>query len=101
MARDVAKEGNGALALSGVSQALIGANLNRQGLIVCNTSGANVMWLALQEAPTTSGGPAVLPTAAANTGVKLAANQTVNLSDFRGALAVIGTAADVCTFVEY
>jgi hypothetical protein len=101
MARDYAKEGNGVLALSGASQSLVLANASRQELTICNTSGANAMWLAFAEPPATPTGAAVAPTAAANTGLRLGPGQSYTTTSYRGPVAIFGTAADNVTFVEF
>lgn len=95
-----ARSGNGALALTGSSQPLLGVNSSRQVAYICNTSATNAMWIAYSGAPATSVAPVVAPTAAANTGIRLAPGQTLIESTYRGAVAVFGTAADVCSFIE-
>lgn len=100
MPRDVAKNGNGAKALAGTSEVLVLANPNRIQITLANTSGANKMWLAYDQSPATPTGPVVKPVAAANTGIPLNANQTIVETNYRGEIRIIGTAADVCTFIE-
>lgn len=99
MPRDVAREGNGALALTGGSQALVAANPNRAQITICNPAASNVMWLAYSDPPGTTG-TVVAPTAAANTGIRLGPGQSMVETVYRGAIAILGTAADVVTFIE-
>lgn len=93
MTRDVAREGNGALVLSGASQTLVAANLCRTELTIQN-NGAAIMWLAFDDG---SGSPA----AVANTGLSLAAGASFTTSEYRGAVRIIGTSTQVATWVEF
>lgn len=86
---DVAKNGSGTLALSGVSQLLVAANKDRVGLWVGNTSAANKMFLSLSGAAAT-----------VNSGVMVPLGQSVFLAGYSGAVQIIGTAADNCAFAE-
>lgn len=99
MPRDVAREGNGTLTLTGVSQPLVIANPNRAQITICNPSASNAMWLAYSDPPGTTG-TVVAPTAAVNTGVRLGPGQSTVETIYRGAIAIFGTAADVVTFIE-
>jgi hypothetical protein len=101
MPRDFAKTGNGALSLNGSSQALVVANPNRVELTICNPGGTNAMWLAFGTPASTSSGTAVAPTAAANTGLRLGPGQTYTTTNYRGPVAILGTAADIATYVEF
>ena len=98
MPRDVCRS-QGALTLAGsVSQALIAANPNRVELTVCNT-GAGAMFLGFQTAPASAGAPAA-PTAVSASGLRLGAGQSYTTTNYRGAVAIIGTPADVATWME-
>lgn len=90
-----AKEGNGTLALTGVSQALVGENLSRYGIIISNFS-AVVVNIAFQEGG--PGGPGVAPTASATTGLQLANGGSLTFmgeSCFLGAIAVFGASGNI------
>lgn len=91
--RDVAREGNGALTLSGASQTLVTANPSRTELKIQN-NGAAIMWLAFDDG---AGSPA----AAANTGFSLAAGATFQTNEYRGAVRIIGTSTQIATWVEF
>lgn len=100
MPRDFARNGNGALTLNGSNQVLVQANPSRAELTVCNPGATNAMWLAFGAAPSSPTAAAVAPTAAANTGLRLGPGQAYTTTTFRGAIAILGTAADTVTFVE-
>lgn len=100
MPRECALQGDGTLAMTGASQALVGANPNRQEIIISSNSAANSVWLALAESPATPGAPIANPTAVANRGVRILTGQTFRLTGYTGAIAIIGTAADVVGWVE-
>lgn len=90
---------NGTLALTGSTQTLLPRNDNRQGLIITSNASANACWLHFQ-----LGNTSAVPTATTNTGTRLGAGGSLTLlgSDvFTGAIAVIGTAADVVSWTEF
>lgn len=89
-----AKNGGQALSLTGASQAVAGPNPGRAALYVSNMSAANPMFLAFGTAA------AATPTAVASSGIRLAPGQTLVIEAYTGAVAVIGTAADVLGIVE-
>jgi hypothetical protein len=98
MAREYAFKGNATLALSGASQVLVAKNLNRAKIII--TSPAAAVSLALAAPPATPSGAEVAPTAVASQGITLPPNSIFTLEGFTGAIAIIGTAAQVLSFVE-
>lgn len=89
-----AKNGGSALTLTGASQAVVGPNPGRAALYLSNLSAANPMFLAFGTAA------AATPTAVATSGFRLAPNERVVIEAYTGAVAVIGTAADVLGIVE-
>lgn len=99
MPRDVALQGNGAKSLAGTSEVLALANPSRIQITICNTGAAD-MWLAYDEAALTPGGATQKPAAVAATGIRLNAGQTMVETNYRGEIRIIGTAAQVCTYVE-
>lgn len=84
---DVAKQGNGTLAMTGATQSLVVANKDRVALYV--TAPAAAISLAL------GAGPAV----AAN-GLTIPPNTVVKIDGYSGAVQIIGTAAQVVSFAE-
>jgi len=90
---------NTALTLSGSSQTLLSRNDNRQGIIITSNSTANACFLHFQ-----LGNTSAIPTATTGNGVRIPAGGSLTLlgSDvFTGAIAVIGTAADVISWTEF
>lgn len=98
MSREYARAGNGTLALSGASQAFLPKNLSRKKIII--TAPAAAISLAFQVPPATPTGADVLPTAVASQGLTIPPNTVVTIDDYTGALAIIGTAAQVVSYVE-
>ena len=86
---DVAKNPGSAVALTGTSQAAVGANKDRVSVWLSNLSATNPMWLVL------SAGSAV-----ANSGIRLAPGAVINIDGYSGQINVIGTAADVLGVAE-
>lgn len=89
-----AANGGSALILNGSSQAVVSANPGRAALYLSNYGATNAMFLRFGTAATPT------PTAVASTGIRLAPGQTLVLEAFTGAVAVIGTAADVLGIAE-
>lgn len=86
-ATDVAKNGNGTLALTGATQALVAANKDRVRLYV--TAPAAAVSLSLGSAA-----------AVASNGLTIPPNTVVNIEGYTGAIQIIGTAAQVVSFAE-
>jgi hypothetical protein len=58
------------------------------------------MWLAFSGPPASSTSAVVAPTAAASTGIRLGPGQSYTTTNYKGAVAILGTAADTATYVE-
>lgn len=86
---DTAVQGAGSTALTGSAQTIRPPLAGRVGLFVCNTSGANKMFVCLGVA------------ASLNSGIMIPPNTTVYIPGFTGFISVIGTAADVVSYVDY
>lgn len=90
-----AKNGGAALAMNGASQVVAAANPARATLVLSNMAAANPMFFAFSTSSVAA------PTAVVTSGLRLAAGQFIVLEAFTGAVAVIGTAADVLGIVEF
>lgn len=84
---DIAKNGLGTLVLSGATQSLVAANKDRVALIV--TAPAAAISLSLGSAA-----------AVASNGLTIPPNTVYTLAGFSGAVQIIGTAAQVVSFVD-
>lgn len=84
---DVAKQGNATLVLSGATQSLVPANKDRVALII--TAPAASVSLSLGAAA-----------AVASQGLTIPAAAIYTLNGYSGAVQIIGTAAQVVSFVE-
>jgi hypothetical protein len=87
VATDVARNGAGVVTGTGATQVLVTANPQRVKLLV-QAQGAGGVWIALGTA------------AAANTGIKGAQNQVIDLSGFQGQVNVLAVGAELVTFLE-